>query len=135
MEQEQKSINHFNRYLGIEIQHIDEEGCTAILKIRPEHFNSLGTVVHGGVTSSLADVAMGHGAAPPINGVQQCVTVECKMNYLAPANGDMLIAQSKVLKRGRIIVMEARVTTSDGKLVAIALGTYARVNPEHFQKK
>ncbi|WP_442601013.1 PaaI family thioesterase [Paenibacillus sp. KN14-4R] len=133
MNQDQPIGNHFNRYLGIEVQHLDEEGCTAILKIRPELYNSLGTVVHGGVTHTLADVAMGHGAAPPINGVQQCVTVECKINYLAPAKGEVLIAQSKVLKRGKIIVMEARVTTDDGKLVAIALGTYARVNPEHFQ--
>ena len=123
--------NRFNRFLGIEVERVDEEGCTATLTIRPEFYNSMDGVVHGGVTATLADVAMGHGASPHINGVQQCVTVESKINYLAPARGDRLIAESKVIKRGlNIIVMEARITTNDGKLVAMALGTYARVKPK-----
>lgn len=122
--------NRFNHYLGIEIERLDEEGCTASLTIGPEFYNSMEGVVHGGVTATLADVAMGHGASPPINGLQQCVTVESKINYLAPARGDRLIAESKVIKRGsKIIVMEARITTGDGKLVAVAVGTYARVKP------
>ncbi|GIM47758.1 phenylacetic acid degradation protein PaaD [Collibacillus ludicampi] len=125
--------NRFNHYLGIEIKRVDDEGCTAVLKIRPELYNSIEGVVHGGVTSTLADVAMGHGAAPHVDGVQQCVTVESKISYLAPAKGDLLIAESKVLKRGaKLITMEARVTTGDGELVAVALGTYARIKPKHL---
>jgi uncharacterized protein (TIGR00369 family) len=124
-----KSNNRFNQYLGIEIEYQDENSCTAVLHIRPELFNSIDGVVHGGVTSTLADVAMGHAAAPHVNGVQQCVTLESKINYLAPARGSKLIATSRVIKRGgRIIVMEAEVRTDDGELVALALGTYARVN-------
>ena len=121
--------NRFNHYLGIEIERVTDEGCSAKLKIRPEHFNSIEGVVHGGVTSTLADVVMGHGAAPHVDGVQQCVTVESKINYLSPAKGEYLLAESKVLKRGgKLIIMEASVTTDDGTLVAIAIGTYARVN-------
>ena len=97
------------------------------MKIRPELFNSIEGVVHGGVTATLADVAMGHGAAPYVDGVQQCVTVESKIQYLSPARGERLEAESRVLKSGRsLIIMEARVTC-DGKLVAFATGTYARV--------
>ncbi|MFD2370532.1 PaaI family thioesterase [Brevibacillus sp. GCM10020057] len=118
--------NRFNDYLGIEVIHRDEQGCKVALKIRPEMYNSIDGVVHGGVTSTLADVAMGHGAAPHIDGVQQCVTVESKIQYLYPARGELLEAQSYVLKSGRsLIIMEARVTC-DGKLVAVATGTYAR---------
>lgn len=119
--------NRFNHFLGIKITRLDEEGCTAVLKIRPEFYNSIEGVVHGGVTSTLADVAMGHGAAPHVNGVQQCVTVESKISYLAPARGDWLIADAKAVKRGkRLIVMEASVTTGAGEVVAVALGTYVR---------
>ncbi|MGK5506921.1 PaaI family thioesterase [Brevibacillus formosus] len=121
--------NRFNHYLGIKVVHRDEQGCKVALKIRPELFNSIEGVVHGGVTATLADVAMGHGAAPHVDGVQQCVTVESKIQYLHPARGEVLEAQSHVLKQGKsLIVMEARVTC-DGKLVAFATGTYARVNP------
>ncbi|GAX89284.1 phenylacetic acid degradation protein [Effusibacillus lacus] len=126
-----ESKNRFNHYLGIEIQHLDDQGCKAALKIRPDFYNSIDGVVHGGVTSTLADVAMGYAAAPHVDGVQQCVTVESKISYLAPARGDLLLAESKVIKRGsKIIVMEARITTGDGELVAVALGTYARVKPK-----
>jgi len=122
--------NRFNHYLGIEILDVNESGCTASLKVRPDLYNSIEGVVHGGVTSTLADVVMGHGAAPHVDGVQQCVTVESKISYLAPARGAVLIAESKVLKKGRsIIVMEARVTCDD-QLVAFATGTYARVKPK-----
>jgi len=130
------AINHFNRYLGIEIVHLDSDRCEAILPIRKELCNSLEGVVHGGVTSSLADVVMGHAADPPINGVQQCVTVENKVNYLRPAKGKFLRAESKVIKRGKkIVVMEATVYTDDGTVVALATGTYARVNARQFIEK
>lgn len=126
--------NRFNKYLGIEFLRVDENGCAAQLTIRPEFYNSMEGVVHGGVTSTLADVVMGHGAAPHVDGVQQSVTVESKINYLAPAKGNVLMAESKVLKRGgRIIVMEARVTMEDGTLVAVAMGTYARVSPKRTE--
>lgn len=119
--------NRFNDYLGITIEHQNTDSCKAVLKIRPELFNSIDGTVHGGVTSTLADVAMGHAAAPHVDGIQQCVTLESKINYLAPAKGDILIAESKVIQRGgRIIVMQADVKTENGELVAIALGTYAR---------
>lgn len=121
--------NRFNQYLGIEILELDEHSCKAALKVRPELYNSIDGVVHGGVTSTLADVAMGYAAAPHVNGVQQCVTVENKVNYLSPARGSLLKAEARVLKRGRsIITMEARVTCDD-KLVAVAMGTYARIAP------
>ncbi|CFJ50629.1 Uncharacterized protein%2C possibly involved in aromatic compounds catabolism [Mycobacterium tuberculosis] len=54
--------------------------------------------------------------------------MESKIQYLYPARGELLEAQSHVLKKGKsLIIMEARVTC-DGKLVACATGTYARVN-------
>lgn len=119
--------NRFNHYLGIEISQLNEQGGTAVLKVRPELYNSIDGVVHGGVISTLADVAMGHAAAPHVDGVQQCVTVESKINYLSPAKGELLVAESKVIKSGKtLIIMESRVTC-DGKLVAFACGTYARV--------
>ena len=123
--------NRFNQYLGIEIQRVDNTGCTAVLKIRPELYNSIDGIVHGGVTSALADTAMGFGAAPHVDGVQQCVTVESKISYLAPAKGELLIAEANVIKRGgKLVIMEAKVMTDQGDLVAVALGTYAVVKPK-----
>lgn len=125
--------NQFNHYLGIEIMSTEPDRCVVKLPIRDELCNSLKGVVHGGVTSTLVDVAMGHAAAPPVNGVQQCVTIESKIHYLRPAKGAFLQAESKVLQRGeKIIFMEATVTNDQGILVAIASGTYARVNVNRY---
>jgi len=126
--------NRFNDLLGIEIVRLDEDGCVMQLHTHPDLHNSIEGFVHGGVTNTLADAAMGHAAAPPIDGVQQCVTVESKINYLSPAIGELLVAESRVLKRGRnLIVTDARITC-DGKLVAVALGTYARVSPKRGEQ-
>nr|WP_210429402.1 PaaI family thioesterase [Paenibacillus dendritiformis] len=120
--------------LGIEVVQLQRDGCVMQLHIRPDLHNSLEGVVHGGVTNTLADVAMGHAAVPPVDGVQQCVTVESKINYLSPAIGELLVAESRVLKRGRnLIVTDVRITC-DGKLVAVASGTYARINPERVER-
>lgn len=125
--------NRFNDLLGIEVVQLQRDGCVMQLHIRPDLHNSLEGVVHGGVTNTLADVAMGHAAVPPVDGVQQCVTVESKINYLSPAIGELLVAESRVLKRGRnLIVTDVRITC-DGKLVAVASGTYARINPERAE--
>lgn len=128
MEVVQQSQNRFNKLLGICIEREDDQGCVASLVIHSDLWNSMEGIVHGGVTSTLADVAMGHGAAPHVNGVQQCVTVESKINYLAPAKGSHLKAEANVLKKGKkIIVMEAKVFDEKGSLVAISTGTYARI--------
>ncbi|MBU8906172.1 PaaI family thioesterase [Desertibacillus haloalkaliphilus] len=121
-------VNRFNEYLGIKVDHLDNSGCTAFLEVKEDLYNSLEGVLHGGVTFTLADVAMGHAASPPENGIQQCVTSELKINYLSPAKGRKLIAESNVIKRGRkLITMEAKIKDEDGKIVAVALGTYARI--------
>lgn len=125
------SNNRFNDYVGIQFLEVNENGCTAILNNREQLHNSMEGVVHGGVTYTLADAVMGYAAAPHVNGVQQAVTVECKINYLRPARGPVLKAVSNVVRRGgKIIVVEAKVMEENGELVAIALGTYARVHAE-----
>lgn len=120
--------NSFNHFIGIQIVDIHESGCVATLDNRKELHNSIAGVIHGGATYALVDVAMGIGAAPEVDGVQQCVTVECHIHYLLPARAPTLRAEATVLRRGkRLIFMEANVTAEDGTLVATARGTYARV--------
>jgi len=121
------SNNSFNNLLGIEYVACEEGRCVVALTVRPELCNSIDGMVHGGVTSTLADVAMGHGAAEHIDGVQQCVTVESQIHYLASARCERLIAEAIPLRvGGRLITMEARVRSESGELIAFACGTYAR---------
>ena len=53
------------------------------------------------------------------------VTLELKVNYLAPARGSKLTATAKVVKGGaRTFVVECRVMTDLGEECAMALGTF-----------
>ena len=57
--------------------------------------------VHGGVVGMIADSAGGYAAFTLMPADASVLTVEYKMNMLAPAEGDMLIARGEVLKAGR----------------------------------
>jgi uncharacterized protein (TIGR00369 family) len=58
---------------------------------------------HGGVIATLADAAGGFAAWTLLPADKVVLTVEFKLNLLAPAQGDTLITESRVLKPGRTL--------------------------------
>lgn len=56
---------------------------------------------HGGVIGTLADNAGGYAAFTLMNATDSVLTVEYKLNIMAPAKGEMLIARGQVLRAGR----------------------------------
>ncbi|MEZ5850277.1 MAG: PaaI family thioesterase [Hyphomicrobiaceae bacterium] len=61
--------------------------------------------VHGGVVGMIADSAGGYAAmtlAPPGASV---LTVEFKLNLVAPADGDKLVARGEVIRPGRTLIV------------------------------
>jgi uncharacterized protein (TIGR00369 family) len=74
--------------------------------------------VHGGVIGMIADSAAGYAAYSLMPASASLVTVEYKMNILAPGRGT-LVARGEVLKPGRTLtVARAEVYSEDGKHVA-----------------
>ncbi|PIL17783.1 hypothetical protein P775_23130 [Puniceibacterium antarcticum] len=82
---------------------------------------------HAGLTFSIGDSAAGYAALSLLPLDQEVVTAEIKINLLAPARGDLLIARSKVVKPGRrLIVVTSEVfarTGEDETLIALLQGT------------
>ncbi len=58
---------------------------------------------HGGAVAAIADNAAGFAAYSLMTDDRQPLTVEFKINLIAPAAGDRLRARAKVLKAGRSI--------------------------------
>jgi uncharacterized protein (TIGR00369 family) len=83
---------------------------------------------HGGVVAALADVASGYAAFSLLEPESSNVTVEFKLNLLAPANGQRLIARGSVLKPGKTLTVcqsnVFSVSAGSEKLCATALGTF-----------
>lgn len=66
--------------------------------------------VHGGVVGMVADLAAGYAAMTVAPVGASVLTVEYKMNLMAPADGDYLIARGSVVRPGRrLIVTKAEV--------------------------
>ena len=87
--------------------------------------------VHGGVVGMIADSSAGYAAMTMVPANASVLTVEYKMNLIAPADGDKLIARGQVVRAGRtLIVTQAEVfAVKDGqeKLVALMQQTIMSV--------
>ena len=74
--------------------------------------------IHGGILGMIADTACGYSAFSLMPDGCSLVTVEYKMNILAPGRGS-LVAKGQVVKPGRTLtVARAEVYAEDGKHVA-----------------
>lgn len=111
--------------IGMEMTEVGEG--RVVFTVIPEefHYNPLGTV-HGGITATLLDSAMGCAVQSLLPAETGYTTLEIKVNYLRPlvsATGKVT-CEGKVLHRGgRVAAAEARVTDTTGKLYAHATST------------
>ena len=89
--------------------------------------------VHGGIIGMIADSACGYAAFSLMPAGASLVTVEYKINILAPALGD-LVAQGEVVKPGRTLtVARCEVYAGEGKHVATMQQTLMMLadTPDH----
>jgi uncharacterized protein (TIGR00369 family) len=79
--------------------------------------------VHGGVVGMIADSAAGYAAMTMVPANATVLTVEYKMNLMAPVDGEKLIARGEVVRPGRtLIVTKAEVfAVRDGNETLCAL--------------
>jgi uncharacterized protein (TIGR00369 family) len=74
--------------------------------------------IHGGIIGMIADSACGYAAYSLMPADSSLVTVEYKINILAPARG-ALVARGEVIRPGRTLtVTRGEVYSRDGKHVA-----------------
>ena len=72
--------------------------------------------VHGGVVGMIADSAAGYAAMTMVSATDSVLTVEFKMNLVAPADGEKLIARGKVVRPGKtLIITQAEVFVVNGE--------------------
>ncbi|AMP75737.1 PaaI family thioesterase [Ralstonia solanacearum] len=61
--------------------------------------------VHGGVVGMIADSAAGYAAMTVVPASASVLTVEYKMNLVAPADGEKLIARGQVVRPGKTLIV------------------------------
>jgi acyl-CoA thioesterase len=116
--------NPFFGFLNIRIEKMSPGYARLVLPFRLEYTHSL-HVVQGGLITAIADAAVAHAIMPMLEEGQSCTTVELKINFLAPVTKEDMVAEARVIKKGRQIVLgEADVKSPEGRHFARAMVTY-----------
>ena len=61
--------------------------------------------VHGGIVGTIADSAAGYAAMTVVPASASVLTVEYKLNLVAPADGQRLSARGQVVRPGRTLIV------------------------------
>lgn len=114
----------FNRLLGLEVVGVHEDGLTVGCRIRPDLLNSHG-VLHGGVTATLVDAAVGMASVRHFDGKRMVTTVELKLNYFLPIAEGRVTARARLLRVGSsLVVGSVEVKDRKRRLAAFGTATY-----------
>jgi uncharacterized protein (TIGR00369 family) len=82
-------------------------------------------IAHGGVIAALVDSVIGFALWSLVKQTDQIVTIELKVNYLAPARPGLIKATGKILRKGGHIAFgTSEVRNHRGLLVATGSATY-----------
>jgi uncharacterized protein (TIGR00369 family) len=92
--------------------------------------------LHAGIVSTIADSACGYAAFSLMPADAAVLTVEYKVNFLSPAQGDRMIARARVTKPGRTVTVCTcevfAVKNGQERIVATMLGTVMTVREREF---
>ena len=114
----------FAELLGIQFVSASPDRIVAEMTVR-EHLCTRPAVLHGGAIMAFADTLGATGTILNLKEGAGTTTIESKTNFIAPAPvGTRVTAEATPLHRGRrTMIWQTRVTTSEGRLVALVTQT------------
>ena len=83
--------------------------------------------LHAGVSASVVDSACGYAALTVMEPGRDVLSVEFKVNMLAPAKGAAFTATGRVVRSGRNLVVVSGELRADGTLVMLMQGTMTAI--------
>jgi uncharacterized protein (TIGR00369 family) len=98
------ALQHAMSLLGATMPVI-EAGYTEIHLPYKDEITQQHGYIHGGVVGMIADSAAGYAASTLTSHETGVLTVEYKLNLLAPAEGQLLIAEGSVVRYGRTLIV------------------------------
>lgn len=120
----------YYRHLGFRVETVDEGYARLLMPVGEQLYQFHGAV-HGGAIYSLADAAVAVALLTLAGPGEQVVTIEGKLNFLAPVREGELLAEGRIVQRGRRIALGESDVSLDGLdgLVAKGLFTYTLWRP------
>jgi uncharacterized protein (TIGR00369 family) len=112
------STNPFLDFMGMVLEQLDNGYARFRMPVRQEFLQGAG-VVQGGLIVAMASETVAHAVMTLLGPGEGIATIELKNNFLATTKAGDLIAEGKVFKKGRtVIIGDATVSSESGKALS-----------------
>lgn len=98
------SLNPFLDFFGIVLEELREGYARFRMPIRPEYMQGAG-FMQGGVIVAMADETIAHAIMTVLTPNTGITTIELKSNFLATVREGDLIAEARIFKKGRTLII------------------------------
>jgi len=114
----------FHRWAGMQLVSVGNGLAEVAIELQPHHFNPQG-IVHGGITSAIADTAIGLALRSMLKPGLTHRTAQLDVHFVAKGEGTRLVGRGHSVHLGRRMGYgEAEVVDGAGRLLARASGTF-----------
>jgi uncharacterized protein (TIGR00369 family) len=114
-------------FLGFRLTSWKEGFARLEMPVRSDHRNTVG-YLHGGIISSLLDIAGAVSGSHGISNEMVSVTVNLNTNFMAPHKGAIAVAEAELIRSTKsLFFAQSKLFDADSnRLCAIATGTFKR---------
>jgi uncharacterized protein (TIGR00369 family) len=116
----------FADFLGVTVREVTHDRAVLVLPHRAEHMNAVG-VLNGGASASLLAMAgtLAAWTGVDLDAEPHLTCVDLSMQYLARAGEDDVVAEARVLRRGRdVVFLDVALGSPTGHRICHGLVTY-----------
>jgi len=115
------------QFLGFRLTNWKEGFARLEMPVRADHRNTVG-YLHGGIISSLLDIAGAVAGSHGISTKMVSVTVNLNTNFMAPHRGDTAVAEGELIRstRSLFFAQSKLIDPESNRLCAVATGTFKR---------
>lgn len=119
-------LNGSPMYRHMKMRVVDAEDGRSRLEMQADSsLHSLYGMLHGGAAATVLDSACGIAVGTTLEPGEICVTVDLRINYIANLKDGLLVAEGRVIHKGRQTgVAQAELRDDDGSLVAVGMSTH-----------
>lgn len=117
----------YHRACGMTLEEARPNYARVSLVPGPMTKGGVGGSIHGGVLASLVDVVMLQAIVATLEPADVAAgTADLNLTFLRPALGERIVAEARVIKKGRqLVVTEVDITDAEGRLCARGRTLYA----------
>src|SRR5215210_6116844 len=117
------------RLIGASLKRVEPGAVDIMLPYRND-LTQQNRYIHAGIITTVADSACGYAAYTLMPAGSEVLSVEFKVNLLRPAAGEVFVAEARVLKAGKTLVVTRcdvhGLVADKTKLIATMLATMIR---------